>query len=163
MAKGKGIGIGKLKRDLKRLAEMDITVGFQGRSGSKRHPNGTASVAEVARYMEFGTDDIPARPFLRTTEKQHKGELKKVNRRALADLVDQRADVDQVAAKVGEAAVEAVRDTIDSASMWAEPLKRSTVKRKGHSRPLVDTETMRDNVSWAARENGQIKSQGGEK
>lgn len=159
------IGIDKLKKDLQDLKEAEITVGYQGVSGAKMHPESEgASVAQVASYMEFGTKTIPARPFLRTALKQNKSEIKQAVRKALSDIIDQRADLDTAVSNIGEAAVEAIRTTIDNASSWAAPLAASTVKAKGSSSPLIDSGTMKDKASWAYRDNsGRIKKQGGEK
>lgn len=164
MAKNGVIGIDNLKKDLQDLKEAEITIGYQGQSGRRLHPEGSgATIAEVASYMEYGTADIPARPFLRTALQQKETEIRKVIKKAMADLIDQRADIMTAIAHVGDAAVEAVRDTIDNASAWAAPLAASTIKAKGSSNPLVDSGAMRDNTSWAYRKDGQIVKQGGEK
>lgn len=58
---------------------------------------------------------------------------------------------------------EVERDAIDDSRSWAEPLAPSTIARKGHDHPLVETGHMRNAVSYAERRNGVIVTQGGEK
>ena len=158
------LGIEKLKKDLEELKMSSITVGYQGDSGRRRHPNGSgASIAEVASYMEFGTNTIPARPFLRTAVKQHEKAIKTSAKRAIAKMIDKRDNADDAVETIGNAVVAAVHKTIDTAASWAAPLASSTVKAKGSSSPLVDSKEMRSSVSWARRGNaGEIIKQGGE-
>lgn len=165
MATNGVIGIAKLVRDLDEVKKANITVGYQGDSGKKLHPeSASASIAEVASYMEFGTKDIPARPFLRTALKQHAQEIKTSIKKALASVIDQRKDVEDAVAIIGDAAVDAVHSTIENAASWAAPLSPKTVKTKGSSSPLVDTGAMKDNASWAHRDKqGNILKQGGER
>lgn len=170
----KDLGIGKLKADLAALRASKITIGYQGASGQTSHPNADASVATVAQWMEFGTpgsDDhqydqdrgrIPSRPFLRVTFARAGKDFHEATARALSDLVDNRATVAEVELRLGELGVAEVRKTIDDSRSWAPPLAKSTIARKGHDQPLLDTGRLRDSVSWAVRVNGTIKVQGGE-
>ena len=48
-------------QELKKLAEMEVVVGFQE---GQAYEDGT-SMAEVAAYNEFGSSDTPARPFMK--------------------------------------------------------------------------------------------------
>jgi hypothetical protein len=170
----KDLGIGKLKADLAALRAAKITIGYQGSSGAATHPDADASVATVAQWMEFGTpgsDDrnydsprsmIPSRPFLRVTFERAGGDFVEAARKALSDLVDGRATVEEVEARLGELGVSEVRKTIDDSRSWAEPLADSTVQAKGHDQPLLDSGTLRDSASWAVREGDTIRRQGGE-
>jgi hypothetical protein len=158
----KDFGIGRLKADIQRLKTRKITLGLQGASGAAKHPAADATVAQVAAWNEYGTDTSPARPFLAETFERHEDELVAKLRRGISDLVDGRASVEQAIANVGEAGVDAVRDTIDQAEEWAEPLAESTKARKGHGQPLIDSDTLRGSISWAERNGDSIVQQGGE-
>lgn len=157
------LGVAKLKSELATLGKSRVTLGYQGPSGAAKHPEADASVAEVAAYNEYGTSTAPARPFLRTTMDRQGEALHRQLRKGVSDLIDGRADeADEVLSTVGETGVEAIRQTIDDAKSWAEPLSPVTVAAKGHDRPLVDTKVMRDSASWAIRRGGTIVQQGGE-
>lgn len=169
----KDLGIGKLREQLALLAKTRITVGWQGDTGAAPHPNADASVAQVAMWHEYGTpgsDDqqydqprsmIPSRPTLRVAFERNRAEFVDAVKRALSGVIDGRHDLDDAVAQIGETGVAAVQATIDDSRSWAEPLAASTIARKGHDQPLIDTGTMRDAVSWAEREGGSIKRLGG--
>jgi len=159
----KDLGLGRLKEELAKMRSTRITVGFQGASGARAHPGADgASVADVARWQEYGTSTAPARPFM-TTAFERAEQFKVHLRKALSDVIDQRADVPTAVRTLGDTAVAAVHAAIDDSRTWAEPLAASTVRRKGHDQPLVDTRTMRDAVSWAAHEGvgGVVQTGGG--
>jgi hypothetical protein len=157
------IGIDNLKKDLESLRKRKVTIGFQGESGSAIHENGDgASVANVASWMEYGTESVPARPFLRTTFSRYSDKFQSALKKAVSDLIDRRKSLETALEPVGELGVASVRDIIDTAATWAEPLSAGTVKSKGHSSPLVDTGQMRATVSWAIRDDNKIINQGGE-
>ena len=171
----KDLGIGALKRVLNQLQTQPITVGLQGASGATHHP-GTkdASIAQVAAWQEYGTpgsDDrqydqprrhIPSRPFLRTAFAKYQIEIRAQIQRALSGVIDARTDLEAAQDGLGLAAVGFVRQTIDDAKSWATPLAESTVDRKGHDYPLVESHTMREAVSYAVRDGETIVRQGGE-
>jgi hypothetical protein len=159
----KPLGIDGLKKVLNELKEHKITIGFQGQSGSALHPEANVPMAKVAKWHEYGTAEIPARPFLRTTAKQNKKEFKDANKKAISDVIDQRAKPEEVLERLGQIGADAAKKVVLNASDWAEPLSSSTVKRKGFSAPLVDTGSMVDAISWAIRKNDAIVKQGGER
>ena len=61
----------KYFRELKKMTDMEIQVGFQG---DQKYEDGT-SIAQVAAINEFGASDIPERPFMRQSFENHEGEL----------------------------------------------------------------------------------------
>lgn len=156
------LGLAKLKDDIAKLQQSEITIGWQGESGDATHPSGEVTVAEVAAFAEYGTDRAPARPALQTTFARAGAALRRRARKVMADLVDGRADVEGAAQDLGEHALAELRSAIDDAGEWAEELADSTVARKGHDTPLLDSGTMRDQASWAVRRDGVIVEQGGE-
>jgi len=164
------LGIEQLKRDVQALRSTKITIGWQGPSGAAIHPGSKDTpIAQVAAWHEHGTPQespgtlMPARPSLKITFKRHGREFVASARKAVSDLIDGRVDsVDAAVEQVGEAAVAALRATIDDARSWAEPLAESTARAKGHDQPLVETFTMRNAASWASRVGDSIERQGGE-
>jgi hypothetical protein len=152
-------GLAAIEEELRKLAATEITIGWQGDSGAEIHPGSDdKSVAEIAAFHELGTVRMDARPSLERTFATN--DFEAVIGKAMSDLVDGRND--DPAKVIGEAAVEALRKTIDDSRAWAKPLAESTAKSKGHDQPLVETFTMRANASWAERRGGTIVRQGGE-
>lgn len=160
----KDLGLGKIKADLEALSKSKVTIGWQGLSGSVKHPEARMSVASVGRIMEHGTRDghVPARPSLRTTFHFHQREIDQVTQRALAGVADGRMNLEQAESMLGQSALDFFRQTMSDARSWAEPLADSTKRAKGHDQPLVDSFTLYDKASWAVRRNDSIVRQGGE-
>jgi hypothetical protein len=139
----------RLELSVKALEKLDIVVGYLG---NDRHPNANATIAEVASWMEFGTNSAPARPFMRTATRLYKNDIQRDIKRELTpsknNLLD---DSDSIADKIGEALVSYIQKTIDQASDWATPLALSTIEAKGNSQPLIETGAMKDGVSHETR------------
>jgi hypothetical protein len=155
-------GLAKLRADLEDLRRLTIRAGIQGADASSRHPRGDLSVGEVAALMEYGSDDgrIPARPFLRHTSESTATKMREALRGAVSDVVDGRAETADALAKVGADLRDEIRETIERASEWAVPLAASTIARKGHDRPLVDTGTMLDSVSFVVADGATVVREG---
>lgn len=60
-------------------------VGIQ--NADKTYPGESVTVGQVAAWMEFGTDKIPARSFLRTPIDESEGPLNKIRKRVLTDII----------------------------------------------------------------------------
>lgn len=158
----KDFGLAEIRLRLEQLAKTEITIGWQGASGAAEHPGSAEPVGTIAAWHELGTDKMPARPSLTLAMDGAIEEFNAAVGRALSDLIDGRLDPDAVAERIGELGVERVRAMIDDSPAWADPLAESTIKRKGHDHPLIETGTLHDSVSWAERRDGQIVAQGGE-
>lgn len=146
----KDLGIGKLREDLKRLNDLRVNVGVIGEAAQRQHPNADgATVGEVANWVHFGTWNIPARPYIDHAIANSRSEVATASKRAAADLIDGRSTGPEGAlTRVGEVLMRAVRESIDSAISWAEPLALSTIAKKGHAAPLVDTGTLREATNF---------------
>lgn len=109
------------------------------------YPDGT-NVAMVAALNDFGTSRTPPRPFFRNMIAAKKGEWP-----GGIALQLKRNDYDALKAlrAVGEAIkgqlVQSIRDTN------SPPLAESTIRRKGFSKPLIDTSNMIDSADYEVR------------
>lgn len=169
------LGIGKLREDVATMQRQRVTVGYQGPSGAAQHPNADASIAQVAAWQEFGTpgsDDrtydqarghIPSRPFVRTGLAKYQAEIAEAIKAAFRRVLDGDATVEEAQAGVGERMVEAVQQTILDARAWAKPLAQSTIDRKGHDDPLIESGAVYDATSYAVRDGDKIVRTGGAK
>ncbi len=163
------LGIGKLKADLATLAASRVTIGWQGASGAEVHPDSNVTMATLAKFHEFGTVRMPARPAVRITYDRHASEFRDTLRASTARMIDRQSDVDVELRSVGQFMVDKLRETILAAAEWARPLAQSTIDAKGHSLPLIDTDAYYDAASFAIRSAGPdgsvstaIRYQGGE-
>lgn len=99
-------------------------------------------VAEYATYNEFGTEHIPARPFMRNTIKAHSADWQKTFAGNVAPQPDDPSTIYRALYLVGVQAVGHIQETISS--NMPPPNAESTKRRKtkvivdGRGRPMKD-------------------------
>lgn len=99
------------------------------------------------------------RPFLRNVAFEQRAAIG----RALTDavkLIIKGADTVGRLSSAGKFLAGAVRRKIETASAWAKPLAASTIRRKGHARPLVDSRDLVDSIGWQVHKDGAIVAEG---
>lgn len=113
----------------------------------KREEDGTP-VAMIAAVHEFGSPSqgIPERPFLRAAVQRNRQKYVRLNRINLVKMLRGQATVEQALGQLGEMAKGDVQTEIRSGDF--APLKPATIKRKGSSRPLIDTGQMVQSIAW---------------
>lgn len=113
----------------------------------KREEDGTP-VAMIAAVHEFGSPSqgIPERPFLRVAVQRNRQKYVRLNRINLVKMLRGQATVDQALGQLGEMAKGDVQVEIRNGDFT--PLKPATIKRKGSSRPLIDTGQMVQSIAW---------------
>ena len=137
----------KYFRELKKMTDMEIQVGFQG---DQKYEDGT-SIAQVAAVNEFGASDIPERPFMRQSFENHEGELQAACD-AAQRLVSSGGSAEQALQQIGVVAKGLVQDEIVNGGFT--PNAESTIKKKGSEQPLIDTGTMRQSVNFVVKRRG---------
>jgi hypothetical protein len=106
------------------------------------YPDGTP-VASVAFWNEFGNGSAPPRPFFRTmVAKESPTWGGKVA--ALAKSTDNNGP--KILALIGEDVQGALIQSIND--LTTPPLAASTIKRKGFSKPLIDTSHMVNSTGY---------------
>lgn len=99
-----------------------------------------------AIWNEYGTSrGIPARPFLRNTMYENENRFSAYIAPFVAGILD-GGTADEVAAKLGPFMAMAIRRTIAAGGFV--PNAQSTVRHKGHSKPLIDTGAMYGAIDW---------------
>lgn len=130
--------------ELKKLADLEIQVGFQG---DQTYEDGT-SLAEVAAYNELGSSSTPARPFMRQSFENHEAELQRACDEAMK-MIANGGTADQALQTLGLFAKGLVQDEIVNGEF--APNAESTINRKGSAQPLIDTATMRGSVNFVVK------------
>lgn len=129
---------------MKRLRDTKhkITVGVHAAEGAQTYPDGT-TVADVASWNHFGTEHIPARPFVTGWFDANQGEIRKqmtaAGERILYGLLPMTAF--QQLALWAEGRVKAFL-----AQGVPPPDATATAKRKGSSTPLINTGQLRASI-----------------
>lgn len=122
-----------------------VKVGILGSAGA--HDGGT-SIVDVAVFNEFGTETAPARPFMRRTADENEDKVRGHARALVRGVMSGLIRPDQVLDRLGLWYQARVRETIRNAFRWAAPNAPSTIRRKGSSKPLIDTGRMLGAVNY---------------
>lgn len=123
-----------------------VRVGFPRSTGS--YDDGT-KVVDVAIWNEFGTENIPPRPFMRNSIAAHKGEYKDLGRQLAKEVIKGRKTVKQGLEELGLLAASDIQDEITN--LREPPLAQVTIDRKGSSKPLIDTGKLRQSVTYEVK------------
>lgn len=130
------------KREItKFMGKERLEIGF---FETARYPNGTF-VAQVARYNEFGTLNIPMRPFFRNAIQKN---IKKWYA-TLQNAINQNATPSKALSIVGEVARADIIQSITD--LRTPPNAESTIKQKKSTNPLIDTGLMRRSVTYKVK------------
>lgn len=149
-------GLGLIQTKLKKLKTLKLTIGFQSTTAAKQYKGGI-NVATVATYAEFGTQNAPARSFLRATMFEFRDRIAKMWAKAYGRLLAIKSFTPEaMLEQVGRGIVALVEGKIDRAYAWAKANAASTVKRKGFDYPLHETDLLSRSVTWAVRAPGGL-------
>ncbi|GHA66257.1 hypothetical protein GCM10009007_03400 [Formosimonas limnophila] len=123
-------------------------VGFpEETTGGQKYENG-ATVAQVAAWQEYGTkkdgkERIPPRPFMKNAADEFDSEPNKVRDALQAGVVK---NPDAASDLLRLMLVGKIKDQISRGSFIEND--KQTVKKKGSSRPLIDTGKMLGSVDF---------------
>ena len=136
----------KLLAEINKLSKLRCKVGF--RAGEATEPDGT-DICDIAMWNEYGTSEIPSRPFLAQSVDNHQAEIDGFCKSALTRLT-QGASADQIMRTVGAKQVALIQEEIVNGDF--APNAPSTIQKKGSDRPLIDTGHMRQSVAYVIEE-----------
>lgn len=138
----------KYKAALEKIAKAKVTA----RAGIPAGATTTdgKSIPEYAVYNEMGTSRIPARPFIRTTVKEHQSEWCDTLAASLNYKEISRDGAKRSMGLVGEVMKSHIQQTIQQGSFAPNAKKTVEAKRrKGKvepDHPLIDTGQMLDSI-----------------
>ena len=136
----------KLRQIRERLQKNSgVLVGLPAGTGS--YEDG-APIAVIGAVHEFGSADgtIPERSFLRVPLRQNAEDFKSVWRAQISKVVEGELSMHQVMSQLGARAVAVSQEAISEGI--APGNAESTVKRKGSSKPLIDTGQLRQSITF---------------
>lgn len=115
------------------------------------HEGGLFSMVDLAMVHEYGSRDqtIPARSFIRSTcdakRKQHLDLIRQFQSKILRGHITARQALTQLGEVVSKDMVETINNGIEP------KLRPSTIKRKGSSKPLIDTGRLKGAITHEIR------------
>lgn len=94
----------------------------------KSDENPKVTVAQVAMWNEFGTQNAPARPFMRYTSLAYGDDMKRISAKLLRGIIEGRFTIDQALDQLGLKAVNNIKEVIVA---WDRPKNaESTIIQK---------------------------------
>jgi len=145
------LGMDEIVRNFIALNGSVLTAGIHDDTGD--YPDGI-SIAEVGFFHEFGTKNMPARPFMRTAVITGADAINRRLRVGMKLIAENKQSSDVMLANVGRKLKEEIQRSIEAARAWAVPLKQSTIMRKlraGSKKisPLRETDRMlKSGIDW---------------
>jgi hypothetical protein len=124
----------------KLMTNKFVTVGIHDDAGS--HPDTDLHNAQLGATLHFGTDTIPARPWLDAGVAQGN----KVYLDIIADGMEDELLPAQILEQVGVKAAATVQQYMTD--LRDPPNAPETIRRKGSSNPLIDTGALRQSVTY---------------
>ena len=142
------LGWKKIKREMARATQLEVAVGILEGSGSNE--DGT-SIAEYATYNEYGADNIPSRPFMRTAFDENVGDIALDMETQSNALVTGTRTARQALTIIGQKQADRIKNTITGRDFLPK-LADSTIRAKrGSTKTLVDTGAMVNAVQPSVR------------
>lgn len=136
-------------RMLAELADKEVRIGFQ--HGEASEDDGT-DICDIAAWNELGTEHIPSRPFLRKSVDENEGKINQFLQAEARSLASGKT-AETLLNEIGNFQKSLVQEKITEGSF--APNAESTIRRKGSSKPLIDTGRMRQSVNYVIKRKGQ--------
>lgn len=135
------------EKNLQQFKDSVVKAGVLAKDGSQQHSVGM-SVFQIGMIHEFGVPEknIPRRSFIRVPIENNIKEITKLiehNHKLVSEnAMSAKVALDRIGIKAQNTIKESFRN-----NDW-KPLKRATIKRKGSSRPLIDTGQLIGSISY---------------
>ncbi len=135
------------EKNLQQFKDSVVKAGILAKDGSENHSEGI-TVFQIGMIHEFGVPEknIPRRSFIRVPIENNIKEITKLienNHKLVSEnTMSAKTALDRIGIKAQNTIKESFRN-----NDW-KPLKRATVKRKGSSRPLIDTGQLIGSISY---------------
>ena len=144
----------RLKQTIKRaeqLNRMQLVVGIPNNENSRTNSDGITN-AELGVIHEFGAPErgIPERSFMRSTVSEENENLGRLGNVQIAEFLEGNTSAHDAFATIGVYLQGKIVEKITDGEF--EPNNENTVKRKGSSKPLIDTGQLRASITYEVRE-----------
>ena len=141
------LGWKAIKREVERAQRREVAVGIlQGSNDSEG-----ASIAEYATYNEFGTEDVPSRPFMAMSFDENVAAINSDFQRQSKRLVTGEVTAEQALTIIGQKHAGRVQNTITGRNILPALAPSTIAAKKGSTKTLVDTGAMANAVQIEIR------------
>lgn len=139
-------GWNNIVRELERAKGLEVAVGIL--EGSQ---NEGTSIAEYASYNEFGTDDVPSRPFMTISFDENVAEINADFQRQSKQMVAGRKTATAALTVIGQKHAGRIQNTITGRNILPRLAESTVQAKKGSTKTLVDTGAMANAVQISIR------------
>lgn len=152
----KDTGWKKLFETIKEIADARVKVGVFAETG-ETHGDSRLNVAEIAAILEFGTIDghIPARSAFKSTFDEKREELAAMGKKLIGQIIDGKMTTERALNIMGAKLANEIKLKITTGPGIPPPNAPSTIKKKGSSRPWVDTGRLIQSLTWIIMKKGE--------
>ena len=141
------LGWKAIKREVERAQRREVAVGIlQGSNNSEG-----ASIAEYATYNEFGTEDVPSRPFMAMSFDENVAAINSDFQRQSKRLVAGEVTAEQALTIIGQKHAGRVQNVITGRDILPALAPSTIAAKKGSTKTLVDTGAMTNAVQIEVR------------
>jgi hypothetical protein len=139
-------GWNNIVRELEKAKGMEVAVGIL--EGSQ---NEGESIAEYAAYNEFGTDNIPSRPFMATSFDENVAAINSDFKRQADAMVQGKRTANEALTVIGQKHAGRIQTTITGRNFLPRLAPSTIAAKKGSTKTLVDTGAMANAVHISIR------------
>lgn len=135
---------------LQEARRTQVKVGLPAEKvGNKIYGDGI-SVITVGAWHEYGFGNNPVRSFLRAPFAQKQNELYEFINKQFRLVLEGRKDVPAALNFVGIFATDISKEAFSTSAGGTWPANTAyTINKKGSSKPLIDTGTLRNSLTWS--------------
>ena len=138
----------KIEKELDYLKTHTVWVGFVGGEADKK-VDGVA-IYMYANFNEYGTSNIPSRPFFRTALNNNRKYIKEQLKELLGKVATGKITGELALKSIGLEVQGLIQDSIKNGN-WEENSESTIVAKNGSGQPLIDTGSMLRAVSFEIR------------
>ena len=131
-------------KTLRELTELEVRIGYQRGTLSGNPDNSSrADLVDIAMWNEFGTVNIPSRPFMRDSVDKHEAAINHMLT-AQKDALLHGATAREILNTAGLFQQDLIQTEIEQGDFVANA--PTTITKKGSDKPLIDTGTLKNSV-----------------
>lgn len=156
--------ITKALKEIEYLTKHQVEIGILAIDKSLTEEDGKTTILEYAIYNEFGTIDIPARPFMRNALDSNRNSISRLIKETPNKVFKGELSGKEALMIIGETIRGMIILSIQDAKNWATPnsiktLKMKTSKgKKENTKPLIDAGYLITAIRYQiVNENGTIE------
>lgn len=141
-------------KTLRELTELEVRIGYQrGTLFGNPDNSSRADLVDIAMWNEFGTVNIPSRPFMRDSVDKHEAAINHMLT-AQKDALLHGATAREILNTAGLFQQDLIQTEIEQGDFVANA--PTTIRKKGSDKPLIDTGTMKNSVHYIVVKKGSM-------